>query len=157
MVKSKISVAKFLEQQIAMSDKTQREIALECGYEKPNIMTMFKSGQTKVPLNKVALLAKALNIDPAYMLKLVLTEYSPETWEAIEGIVGEAKLVSQPELELVKFIRAQSGNVIPDISIKENRDLIGDAVKQAAKRDSDKAAAAVTGYNSRPRNAKIAA
>jgi hypothetical protein len=154
MVKTKISVAKFLEQQIAMSDKPQREIAAECGYEKPNIMTMFKTGQTKVPLNKVGLIAKAINVDPIYMLKLVLSEYSPETWDAIEGILGQERLVSSQEMELLKFMRAVTGNVIPDISIRENRDILGAALKQASAKDIAKADAAIAAYNKLPKNAK---
>ena len=53
-----MSVAEFIAAQIAMSDKTQREIALALGYDKPNIITMFKQGLTKIPLNKVAPLAR---------------------------------------------------------------------------------------------------
>jgi hypothetical protein len=156
MVKSKVSVARFLEQQIALSEKSQRELAAECGYEKPNIMTMFKTGQTKLPLNKVGIFAKALNVDPTYMLKLVLSEYSPETWEAIEGIIGQERTITAPEFELIKFARNVTGNLIPDMSDKENQTVIAEALKRAAKRDQASVEASVYLYNKTPRNMRKA-
>lgn len=154
MVNAKVSVAKLLEQQIAISDKSQKEIAEIIGYTKPNIMTMFKTGRTKLPINKVGALAKALNLDSAYLLKLVLSEYSPETWDAIEGILGEEKLIGTAELNLLKLAREATGNVFPDVSIKENRDILVDAFKRASMRDQDKAQASVDRYNKLPRNAR---
>jgi len=42
-------VAKYLDKQIdaLKGVKTQREIALEAGYDKPNIISMFKRGEAK--------------------------------------------------------------------------------------------------------------
>ena len=65
-----ITIADFIADRLAESDKTQREIAAECGFDKPNIITMFKNGSTKVPLNRIGALAKALDADPAHMLRL---------------------------------------------------------------------------------------
>ena len=36
------TVADFIADRLADSDKTQREISEECGFETPNIITMFK-------------------------------------------------------------------------------------------------------------------
>jgi transcriptional regulator with XRE-family HTH domain len=103
-VNKRITVAKYLEQQIAMSEKSQKEIAEACGYDKPNIITMLKQGSTKLPINKVGPMAKALGVDPKHLLSLVLQEYMPETWESLQSIVGES-LVSADELRLMKKIR----------------------------------------------------
>ena len=47
------SIAVFLTDRIdAVQKKNQREIACEIGYDKPNMISMFKSGATKVPLEK---------------------------------------------------------------------------------------------------------
>lgn len=54
------TIAEYLAVQISLSEKSQREIAAEISYENPNVITMFKQGQTKVPMNKVGPLAKAL-------------------------------------------------------------------------------------------------
>lgn len=54
---TRTTVADFIADRLAESDKTQREIAEECGFEKPNIITMFKNGTTKLPLNRIGPLA----------------------------------------------------------------------------------------------------
>ncbi|MGZ9053126.1 MAG: helix-turn-helix domain-containing protein [Rhodoplanes sp.] len=54
--------------------KSQREIAAELGYERPNIISMMKRGETKLPLDKVPALAKALHVDPAHLFRLALEQ-----------------------------------------------------------------------------------
>ncbi|MES2365738.1 MAG: XRE family transcriptional regulator [Pseudomonadota bacterium] len=103
------TVADFIADRLADSDKTQREIAQECGFEKPNIITMFKTGSTKLPLNRIAALAKALDADPAHLLRLVMREYIPDTWDAIENIMNSTILTAN-ELELVRAYRVATGN-----------------------------------------------
>ena len=46
--------------------KTQAEIASEAGFPNANMMTFLKNGRSKVPLDRVPSLAKALEVDPAY-------------------------------------------------------------------------------------------
>lgn len=103
------TVAEFLADKIAAIDKTQRQISEECGFDNPNIITMFKLGQTKLPINRIALLAKALDVDPAYLLRLVMHEYIPESWEAIENIMKSTVLTSN-ELNLVRAYREVTGD-----------------------------------------------
>tara|TARA_R110002110_G_scaffold376568_2_gene586697 strand:+ start:205477 stop:205764 length:288 start_codon:yes stop_codon:yes gene_type:complete len=68
---------------IERSEKTQREICEDIGYPHPNIITMFKNGETKVPLNKVPALAQALEIKPDKLMRLALQEYYPDAYQAI--------------------------------------------------------------------------
>lgn len=103
------SVAEFIADKLAESDKTQREIAEECGFENPNIITMFKTGATKLPLNRIGPLAKAIDVDPAHLLRLVMREYAPDTWEAIENIMQSTVLTAN-ELELVRAYRQVTGD-----------------------------------------------
>ena len=74
------------------------------GYENPNIITMFKQGLTKVPLGKVGNLAKALDVDPVFLFRLVMQEYSPETLIAIEEIF-ESSILTGNERELIAAYR----------------------------------------------------
>src|SRR6478672_9227328 len=73
-------LAKYLTTQIdAIShEKSQRDIATEIGYEKPNMISMFKRGEAKVPLDKIPALAEALHVDPAHMLRLAFEQYWPD-------------------------------------------------------------------------------
>lgn len=106
------TVCDFIADRLAHSDKTQREIANECGFDNPNIITMFKTGATKVPLSRIGTLAKALNADPAHLLRLVMTEYMPDTWESIENIMHGSVLTAN-ELDLVRRFRSATGDQDP--------------------------------------------
>lgn len=103
------TVAEFLADSIALINKTQAQIAAECGFESPNVITMFKKGQTKLPINRVGPLAKALNVDPVHLLRLVLLEYLPDTWETIETTL-QTTLLTENELELVRRFREVTGD-----------------------------------------------
>lgn len=100
-----LSVAEFLTDCIAASEKSQREISEECGFENPNIITMFKKGRTKVPLNRIAPLAKALDVEPALLFRLTMQEYAPDLWESIEDIM-KSTVMTPSELRLLRSIRA---------------------------------------------------
>jgi transcriptional regulator with XRE-family HTH domain len=65
--------------------KNQREIAAEIGYDKPNMISMFKRGETKVPLDKIPLLAKALQVDPAHLFRLAMEQQ----WPGMKAVVDE--------------------------------------------------------------------
>lgn len=116
------TVADFIADRLAESDKTQREIAEECGFEKPNIIAMFKNGATKLPINRIGPLAKALNADPAHLLRLVMTEYLPDTWDSIENIM-QSTVLSANELELVRAYRQMTGDN-DAVPVVINRDAV---------------------------------
>ena len=65
------AIAKYIDKKIdeLKGVKTQREIAAEIDYDKPNMISMFKRGEARVPLDKIPLLAKALGVDPAHMFR----------------------------------------------------------------------------------------
>ena len=98
------TVAEFITHQIRVTGKSQVEIASELGYDKPNIITMFKQGRTRIPLDKVGPLAKALEIDPALLLKKVMGEYMPETLAGLQSVL-EGLQLTQNELELIAAYR----------------------------------------------------
>ena len=109
------TVAKYIDRQIdaLKGVKTQREIAAEIGYDKPNMISMFKRGEVKVPLDKVPALAKALHVDPAHLFRLALEQYWPDLGATIERIFGLT--VTEKEFEfLIKPWRAATDNT--DIS-----------------------------------------
>ena len=103
------TVADFIADRLAESDKTQRQIAEECGFETSNIITMFKTGATKLPLNRIGPLANSLEVDAAYLLRLVMLEYFPDTWEAIENIMQSTVLTAN-ELLLIRAYRQATGD-----------------------------------------------
>lgn len=103
------TVAEFLADRIASIDKTQIQIAEECGFEHPNIISMLKNGQTKLPINRVYSLAKALEVEPAYLLRIAMMEYMQEEWECIEDIM-QSSLLTANELEILRAFRESTGD-----------------------------------------------
>jgi transcriptional regulator with XRE-family HTH domain len=100
-----LTFTQHLAKLIERSPKTQREIALEIGYSKPNLITMFKQGLTKVPIEVVPRLAKALDEDPAFLLRLALRDYMPKALEVIEANLGP--ILTEEEKWLIEAHRAR--------------------------------------------------
>lgn len=103
----RMTVAEMLSDAISRCGKTQREIAEELGYDNPNIITMFKQGHTKLPLKIVGQFARAVGIDPAYFLRVVLLEYMPDTLEAVEQVSG-GLVLSDTERALIREYRSMT-------------------------------------------------
>ena len=101
------NVAQFIAQRILATGKSQRDIANEAGFDSPNMVTMLKQGKTKLPLGKVGLVAKALETDPVKLLKMTLSEYYPELWEATSDYFDEA--LTADELKMVLAFRRHVG------------------------------------------------
>lgn len=60
------------------SGKTRKEIASAIGLDKPNMISMLRTGDTKLPLARLGSLAQAVGTDPVALLKLCLREYYPD-------------------------------------------------------------------------------
>lgn len=138
----RISVAEYLTQQINICGKSQKEIADEVGYDKPNVITMFKQGKTKLPINKVGLFAKALGVDPIHLLRIAMSEYMPDTWDVIEGLLGKT-LVSNEELAVIEMLRTVGeGQAILPRSNADVEEFQQIASKWKARLDAEAKAAA---------------
>lgn len=115
-------VARYLEQAIERSGLPQIEIAEALGYDQPNIISMFKTGRTKVPIEIIPKLAELLGVSELYFLKLALEEYSPAIWMIIERAFG--KLVSENEYEIIDFIRTASAGTDPELTEGQENELL---------------------------------
>lgn len=101
-----MKVAEYVSAQIDICGRSQKEIAEEVGFPKANILTMIKHGSTKIPIPRAAALAKAMGVDQTRFVQMVMKEYQPEIWAAIEGSLG--KPLSDDEAELIELLRAKS-------------------------------------------------
>ena len=110
-------LAQFLDRQILQlkPKKSQREIAIEAGFRNPNFLSMLKGGTSKLALDRVPALAKALEVDPRLLLRLALEQEGLETTKnAIDQILGE--IVSENEIEWLREIRDASGHSDPRLT-----------------------------------------
>lgn len=119
----KFTVAEFITMKIAESGKTQKEIAEELGYEHANVISMIKTGNTKLPLDKIGKMAAALYIDPVQLLRLALDEYQPGLYAAIEDCLANP-LLTRNERELIDAIRRVSGDADPKVFVMPDESRI---------------------------------
>ena len=81
--------------------KTQKELAREMGFLKPGMLSMIKTGATRIPFTKLPNVAAALGIDPALLIRTHLCE----TWPEFEDIVHEVfgGVLTETEREWIEF------------------------------------------------------
>ena len=97
------SIAEFISDAIAASSKSQRQIADEMGLDNSNLITMYKSGACRVPPNRLHSLAKALNVDAWFLVRLALLEYYPELHSVIENVMPSPILTANEKIMLQSF------------------------------------------------------
>jgi transcriptional regulator with XRE-family HTH domain len=104
--------------------KTQAEIASEAGFPNPNMLTYLKTGKNKVPLDRVPSLAKALEADPAFLMRLALDQAVGVTAaQAILDIFGSP--VTENERGWLTELRDASDNTDPRITGRARTALRG--------------------------------
>ena len=77
------TTARMIADAIEASGKTQREIATEICYERPNVVSMMNTGVMRLPLERVPAFAASTGIDAELLLRTAMLEYMPETWNVV--------------------------------------------------------------------------
>ena len=104
--------------------KTQADIAAEAGFTNANMMSLLKSGKNKVPLDRVPSLAKALEMDPALLMRLALDQAVGVTAaKAITDIFGSP--VTENERGWLTELRDVSENTDPRLTARSRAALRG--------------------------------
>ncbi len=119
-------LAKFLDARLLelKHKKTQAEIAEEAGFVHQNMITMIKQGATKLPIDRVPALAKALESDPALLLRLALEQSEGSTAAAaIYEIIGQP--ISKNEMAWIVEIREASGDTDPRLTSRAGAAIRG--------------------------------
>jgi transcriptional regulator with XRE-family HTH domain len=117
---------KFLENRLLelKHKKTQAEIAEEAGFINPNMVTMIKQGATKLPIARIPALAKALDCDPALLLRFALEQSEGSTAaSAIFEIIGQP--ITVHEMTWITEIREASGDTDPRLTSRANAAIRG--------------------------------
>lgn len=104
--------------------KTQAEIASEAGFPNANMMSFLKNGRNKLPLDRVPSLAKALEVDPAYLMRLALDQAVGSTAaKAITEIFGSP--TTENERGWLTELREASDNSDPRLTARSRAVLRG--------------------------------
>lgn len=110
-------LAKYIERRVLelRPKKSQLQIANEAGFPNPNMVTMIKNGASKLALDRVPSMARALECDPAYLMRLALDQAVGDTSaQALIEIFGTP--VTANELGWLQEIREASGHSDPRIA-----------------------------------------
>jgi hypothetical protein len=114
---SETRLAKFVERRILelKPRKTQSLISSEAGFAQHNMLTNIKAGNSKLPLDRVPALAKALECDPALLFMMAVEQLGGDTTElAIRKIFGT--LVTENETAWLEEIRKASNYSDPNLT-----------------------------------------
>lgn len=95
--------------------KTQAQIATEAGFTSANMISILKVGSTRLPLDRVAQLAIALEADPAYLMLMALEQASGDTHaKAMVDIFGG--VVTRNEMTIILAVREASDMTDPPLT-----------------------------------------
>ncbi|WP_333826841.1 XRE family transcriptional regulator [Pararhodobacter sp.] len=117
-------LAKFVAQRISdlQGRKNQVEIAAEAGYVNANNLTMIKGGASKLALDRVPDLARALECGPAFLLRLAMEQALGETAAKAVGEIWGTPL-TRNEVEWIAEIRDASGDTDPRLTTRSRTKL----------------------------------
>jgi hypothetical protein len=87
------------------------------------MLAMIKSGASKLPLDRVPALAKALECDKALLFKLAVEQQATALSLVISDIFGTA--VTKNEIAWLEEIRSASDNSDPHLTTKAQRAIRG--------------------------------
>jgi hypothetical protein len=98
-----------------------RDIARDAGFERPNIVSMFKTGAAKVPLARIPHLAAALGAEPAVLFRLAMLQYWPDLHHVVAKLFGD--VTSPHERELLGLLRFVTRHTDPKLSDRQKREI----------------------------------
>lgn len=103
--------------------KTNEELAEELGYERPNIISMWRTGRTRVPLDRVPKLADVLGVSLPLLLTLWMDQYvSDKDYAKLTKLL--ARTVTDDEAALLEILRDQTKGRSFDIKKAEAKRLL---------------------------------
>ncbi len=108
---AQIAFVSTLERLINDAPMTQAALAERIGLSSANMITMLKRGTTRLPLGRVAPLARALGQDPQQMIRAWIAAYEPEALPEIDAISTGG--LTEAEQSWIKSLRVTFGPV-PD-------------------------------------------
>lgn len=93
------------------TDMTNDEMAEEMGYARSNIISMWRTGRSRIPLERLPDLSKMLNVSMAELLPMWIEQYAPQVRVEVGKMFN--RLVSENEFEVVQAVRDASGQTNP--------------------------------------------
>ena len=86
--KSRHLMATYISIKIRDSGKTQVQISEECGFARPNVVSMIATGRMRLPLDRLGVFAKAIDVDVYELFCWWMREAYGQTWLELESIIA---------------------------------------------------------------------
>jgi hypothetical protein len=120
---ARMKLHEIIARRIDETGRSQREMASALGYPKPNIITMFKQGLTKIPLNQVVPIADFLGLDRVWLLRTAIAEYDPKLLVGIEAVVDDIATANE-RLLLAELRKLTEGKDPPLATTRQREKLV---------------------------------
>jgi transcriptional regulator with XRE-family HTH domain len=93
------------------TNMTNEELADDMGYARSNIISMWRTGKSRIPLERLPDLSRLLNVSMAELMPMWVEQYAPQ----IRVEVGKMfnRLVTENEFEVIEAIRQASESTNP--------------------------------------------
>jgi len=91
-----------------MSGLTNTSIAEELGYERQNMISMWKTGKVRVPIDKLVPLAKLTGVDFTFLVTLWLEQYAGKAGYQ-EALAAFNRVTTVPEQGVLEIAREANG------------------------------------------------
>src|SRR5947209_9083759 len=119
--------------------KNQAQVADEAGFPQRNLLSMIRSGQTRLPLERIRGLAKALEINQNHLFRLALQEYQPHIKELFDEAGQQA--ISKYERQLLEVWRQATGDEDPPVEpVAHEIAIAGECARGIAQEEAMRAA-----------------
>ncbi|MPQ56336.1 helix-turn-helix domain-containing protein [Duganella sp. FT27W] len=125
--KVKPLVHEYLAALINLTGISQKDLAKACGIKSQNVISMIKSGATRLPMAKIAPMAIALDVEPFYLFTLCVAEYDPDLWATFETIFKHQPVLTAAEIEMIEVIR-ESGVPNPKLRTEVDKKRLREVV-----------------------------
>ena len=100
----KSAFLELIHTQQVLLGKTDSDVASDLGFQDEKLYLLIKSGAVKAPISLIETLAGSLSLQPADLLRLVLTETMPEVLAAVDALLNVTDLTAN-EAELIRSYR----------------------------------------------------
>lgn len=85
-------VGALLDRHISLNGKPLNQIAKECGFPRPNVLSVIRTGHTKLPMARIPALARSLGLVERELFEAALQEYQPDLTCVLEELYGISRL-----------------------------------------------------------------
>jgi transcriptional regulator with XRE-family HTH domain len=127
---SKMSVAEYFSFYLHRSGKSHKKIAEALGIKNPNIVSMLKSGRTKIPLGRVAEIAECLDIPKQDFFLRCVAEYDEPLFRTLYRCVP-GLLITEKEMSDREAAKRMLADVNRRVELNRQRKLRREAEKRA--------------------------